>query len=129
MKLLLDTHVLVWWVTNDPQLSIKAAEAIRDAESVSYSLISFWEICIKVQKKNHNLPLTASHLPKLRSTFAEDQFEELAITSDHCQSAASLPQHHRDPWDRLIIATAQANDLTLISRDGHFSKYDVPVIW
>jgi len=129
MKLLLDTHVLIWWVTDDPQLSSRSVEAIQEAESVCYSLISFWEICLKLQKKKQNLPLSNSHLPMLRNTFAEDHFKEVSIAPDHCMSAALLPPHHRDPWDRLIIATAQSKELTLVSKDRHFSKYDLPVIW
>lgn len=129
MRLLLDTHALVWWITGNSQLSRRASTAIQQTPEVNYSLVSFWEICLKIRKKNHNLPFQITHLPGLRDEFRKDNFTELPIGPDFCLRAGMLPLHHRDPWDRLIIATALNEDLTIVTKDRLFENYPVDLLW
>lgn len=129
MKLLLDTHALIWWITGSPLLSKRATEAIRQTREVSYSLISFWEICLKMRKKKDNFPLTLMQLPTLRDEFRKDGLQELPILPEDCLKAAMLPLHHKDPWDRLIIATAQNEQFTIVTKDHLFRNYQADVLW
>jgi PIN domain nuclease of toxin-antitoxin system len=129
MNLLLDTHALAWWLSDDPRLSPKAKEAIIDAVEVSYSLASFWELSILLHKKKHDPNLDKKVLPALKSALAEDCFKGVAISSSLCITSAALPKHHLDPFDRLIIATAKTDNLTLISKDRHFKQYEIDLLW
>ncbi len=122
MKLLLDTHVLLWWLTGQP-LEPRAAEAVADVGTlVAVSAASLWEIAIK------------RALGKLRfdgsvdSVVREARFEPLPITASHAELAAGLPDHHRDPFDRMLVAQARSEQLTLATRDPAFDRYDVAVL-
>ena len=120
--LLLDTAVLIWWDSNDPVLGRGARAAIQDADEVWVSAASAWEIVIKTA------------LGKLRSTrqpalsVTESGFRELAVTFEHVQAVGTLSSHHCDPFDRLIIAVAKVEGLTIVSSDAKFRLYDVPLI-
>ena len=132
MNLLLDTHVLVWWAVSDPRLSSPALSAISDASQVHFSLISFWELCLKTHKTRHDLPFEKGDLKDLRVGFLTQGFTELNLDSEVCYRAAALPQHHRDPWDpwdRMIIATAKHRKLTVVSNDSKFKNYPVDLLW
>jgi PIN domain nuclease of toxin-antitoxin system len=121
-RLLLDTSVLIWWEQNDPRLGGNARAAIQNAESVYVSAASAWEITIK------------SALGKLRTTrkphqaIADSGFDELPITVEHAEAVGQLPAHHGDPFDRLIIAAARVESLVIVTSDGQFAHYDVPLI-
>jgi PIN domain nuclease of toxin-antitoxin system len=121
-RLLLDTSVLIWWEQNDPRLGGNARAAIQNAESVYVSAASAWEITIK------------SALGKLRTTrklhqaIADSGFDELPITVEHAEAVGQLQAHHGDPFDRLIIAAARVESLAIITSDGQFAHYDVPLI-
>lgn len=121
MNLLLDTHVLLWWVAGEP-LADEASEQIADpANLVCVSAASVWEMSIK------------QALGKLRldgdidMVLAED-FEPVPITFDDARRAGSLPEHHRDPFDRMLVAQAQARDLVLVSRDPALESYEVDIL-
>ncbi len=128
MALLLDTHAFLWFVNDDPRLSSVAAERIAEPkERVVVSVVSAWEITIKMGlgKLAVNRPLRQFW----RENLALNAFEPLEITIDHVLAVEDLPPHHRDPFDRLLIAQARTEDLDLVSADGIFDAYGVPRVW
>ena len=120
--LLLDTEALIWWDANDPRLGGNARALIQDAAAVHVSAASAWEIVIKTA------------LGKLRTTrrpqaaVAEGGFRELPIAFEHVEAVGELPAHHTDPFDRLILATAKVESLTIVTSDIKFELYDLPLI-
>ena len=121
MRLLLDTHVLIWW-DEGARLSPAADRAIREADQVYVSAVSGWEIAIK----------TALGRLKTRRTVADaagsSGFEELPVLLRHAEVLAGLPRHHRDPFDRMLAAQAIAERLTLVTRDPAFKRDPVRML-
>jgi len=121
MRLLLDTHVLIWW-DEGARLRRTARDAIRDADQVYVSAVTGWEITIKTA------------LGRLRPTrtvaeaVGDSGFEELPLRLRHAEALAGLPLHHRDPFDRMLVAQALADGLTVVTRDASFQRYDVAVL-
>lgn len=118
MRLLLDTHVLIWWDAGDG-LAERAATAIREAEQVYVSAVSGWEIETKASLGRLE---TAR---EIAAAVAESGFEELPLRLSHTRAARDLPWHHRDPFDRMLIAQALTEGLTLVSRDRALRRYEV----
>ena len=128
MKLLLDTHVLLWFQADDPKLSATARAAILDPANERWlSPISLLEIAIKV--RIGKLPLSAPFGVLYPSTLAADDIHVLPLEADHIEPLTTLPLHHKDPFDRLIVATALVEGLTLVSADAAFDAYGVGRIW
>jgi PIN domain nuclease of toxin-antitoxin system len=129
VRLLLDTHVLLWWLAEPLKLSKSATRAIRNGENVAYvSAASVWEIAIK----NASGKLDgAVLLDNLEGIFREQGFQELPITAYWATRAASFPGSHRDPFDRMLAAQAHFSDppLVIISRDRAFEKFGVRRLW
>ena len=124
MSLLLDTHALLWWLADDAALKTEAREAIRDASSIIYvSAASAWEISIKKALGKLDAP------DDLHATLVANHFQPLPITILHATSTGQLPRHHDDPFDRMLIAQAQAEQLTLVTHDTMFRPYGIPIIW
>ncbi len=123
LNLLLDTHAFLWWWEGKPRLPAKSREAIDGAETVYVSLASAWEVAIKASQGRLRLAL------RFEDGIAESGFKTLPIAFPHIERVAGLPLHHRDPFDRMLIAQAQTEGLTLVSADRHFERYDVKVIW
>ena len=122
MNLLLDTHVLLWWVAGEP-LGAEASTQIADpANLVCVSAASVWEMSIKQT-------LGKLHLDGDIDTILSEDFEPVPITFDDARLAGSLPEHHRDPFDRMLVAQARARDLVLVSRDLALEPYDVQILW
>jgi PIN domain nuclease of toxin-antitoxin system len=122
--LLLDTHALLWWRAAPERLGSSSRVAIEEeADVVYFSPASVWEIAIKRAKGRLDAP------PRLVETMVERGFRELPIRSAHALKAGGLPQHHSDPFDRMLVAQAQSENLTLVSDDGRIAAYDVPVFW
>jgi len=123
VNLLLDTHTLLWWLADAAELGKSAREAIREPSRVVYfSAVNVWEIVIK-------RALGKLAVPRQFSRVLEEQpFERLAMTVDHAFKVGGLPMHHRDPFDRLLIAQCLVEGLTLVTHDGDIAKYDVPII-
>lgn len=123
MKILLDTHVLLWWLADDEHLPAPAAVTIADPDTeVVVSAASAWEISIKQAAGRLHAP------EDLLDALAANGFGTLPITADHAMAAGRLPAHHADPFDRMLIAQAQIEDLTLVSVDRRFSNYEVELL-
>jgi PIN domain nuclease of toxin-antitoxin system len=125
VRLLLDTHAILWWVTDDPRLSRIAKAAISEPENELFaSAAAAYEIVYKQGLgRLHPLP------DNLSRQLQREGIVVLPISLDHAVTAASLPGPHRDPWDRIMMAQAQAEGLTVITVDRVFSQYGVPVLW
>ena len=121
--LLLDTHVFLWWRTNDPQLNAIAREAIATASIVFVSAASAWEAAIKVALGRLTLP------EPFGRGVDHSGFRRLAITFEHSEAAAALPRHHGDPFDRMLVAQAQLEGATLVTHDQLLRSYDVAMLW
>lgn len=123
MNLLLDTHALLWWLGDDPSLSDEARAAIRAEDStVMVSAASAWEISIKRSLGKLEAPSDLVRQLEL------NRFEPLPITVAHAESAGTLPPHHDDPFDRMLIAQALAESLTLVTKDPRFDFYGVAIV-
>ncbi|MGI9119067.1 MAG: type II toxin-antitoxin system VapC family toxin [Acidimicrobiales bacterium] len=123
MILLLDTHILLWWLGDDPTLPPRAAEAITDSEtSVAVSAATAWEIAIKRAAGRLEAP------EDLLDALEANHFAALAITASHAIAAGGLPLHHGDPFDRMLIAQARTEGLTLVSVDDRMAGYDVDLL-
>lgn len=121
MRLLLDTHTLLWWTTDDKRLQVPERDAIADEDSIVWvSAASLWEISIKASLGR--LELDSVNLGR---ELERNNFLELPILWRHAESAGSLPRHHDDPFDRMLIAQAQAEQLVLVSYESVFRDYDV----
>jgi PIN domain nuclease of toxin-antitoxin system len=128
MQVLLDTHTCLWWVTNNPQLSRTVRDIISDSDNTIYlSVASMWEIIIKANLGK--LPLPAPPAEFIRSCLGQNQFESLAIELSHVLKVDTLPDHHRDPFDRILIAQAQAENIPILTIDHLIVQYPVQVIW
>ncbi|MFQ5660350.1 MAG: type II toxin-antitoxin system VapC family toxin [Gammaproteobacteria bacterium] len=121
MRVLLDTHALLWWLAEDPKLAPDVCALIGRVDSeVHVSLASCWELAIKVATGKLRFPLDM-----LEGQLLLNRFQLLPITIAHITAGATLPFHHRDPFDRMLIAQAQAEGLTIITRDARIDEYDV----
>ncbi len=128
MNVLLDTHAFLWWVVDDPQLSNTAKAIIADQSNAIYvSVISAWEIIIKERIGKLILPEPPeTYIP---SRLASNQFISLNVQIQHVLQIAALPDHHRDPFDRLLIAQSQVENIPLLTVDHQIRQYSVNVIW
>ena len=123
MRLLLDTHALLWWLTGDESLSPEALGAISSPASTVYvSPASIWEASIKRSLGRLEAP------SDLAGWVTKAGFSELPIVMQHAEHAGALPLHHADPFDRMLIAQAVLEGLTIVTRDPAFAAYDVPLL-
>lgn len=128
MNLLLDTHTLLWFTAGDSSLSQSACSAIEDLNNNRYvSVASLWEIAIKVSI--NKLTLSEPFETLIPEQLAENRIELLDISVEHTALIASMPFHHRDPFDRLVAAQAKVEQMTLVSVDAAFDAYGVTRLW
>jgi len=128
VNLLLDTHTFLWFIAGDSNLSKTARAAIEDEGNIRYlSVASLWEIAIKVSIEK--LELSEPFESLIPEQLAENGIELLDISVDHTAIVASMPFHHRDPFDRLIAAQAKVEQMTLVSVDDIFDAYAVTRLW
>lgn len=128
MTLLLDTHALVWWLTGDRRLGLGARTAIgSNAAQPWVSVASVWEAAIKSASGRLRLPKSADGLLS-EVALRNSGFQAIAIRAAHALVAGALPRHHADPFDRLLIAQAQLEDLTIVTSDAAFKAYDVKLL-
>ena len=119
-RLLLDTHALVWWMSDVSRLSEAARAAIAEPRNdIFVSAITGWEIAVKRAKGRMTAP---DHLSAM---IEERGFTHLPLTFHHAEQAGNLPMHHRDPFDRLLVAQAQAEGLVLVTRDARIPRYGI----
>lgn len=128
MRLLLDTHAFLWWVIDDDRLSERAGELIADgANDVYFSAASAWEIAIKAGLGRIRLSEDAWSL--MPQQLERNAFQALPVHVAHAVAMITLPDHHRDPFGRLLVAQAITEGLTIISADEALARYPVPVVW
>ena len=128
MRVLLDTHALLWWLFDDPALSERARAAISDpANDILVSSASAWEISTK--HRLGKLPEAGEAVRDLPGLLRRARIEVLPITLEHALHAGSLRGEHRDPFDRMLIAQSQLEKLTLVSSDRIFRRFEVPILW
>lgn len=127
MKYLLDTHTFIWHALEDARLSGSALEIIESDQDLFISYASIWEMAIKIQRGR--LQLKKSLPEFIESIVQANQYKLLKITTNHLYPLTILPYHHKDPFDRLIIAQGMEEGMTIISRDEAFKSYDVKVLW
>ena len=128
MKLLLDTHTLLWWRDNPVELSETALVALRDPNNtLLISLATLWELQIKVGLNKLSVDVSLSEM--VRQEVEVNGMELLPITVNHIYALSSLPHHHRDPFDRLLIAQAQTEKATLVTKDHLIALYSVATLW
>ena len=128
MKVLLDTHAFLWWITDDQRLSLRAREIISEGENeVFVSAATGWEIAIKAQIGRLGLPTELQQF--IVEQLKINAIKSLPIEMRHALHISTLPAHHRDPFDRMLVAQAQLENLPILSADPDIGKYDVKVIW
>ena len=122
-RLLLDTHVFLWWRDESPRILPDIADEIGSADAVFVSIATAWEIAIKVSSGRLRVP------GPVGPAILESGFHPLAITIEHTERVATLPRHHGDPFDRMLAAQAMHEGLTLVTHDRAFAPYAVPLRW
>ena len=123
MRLLLDTHTFLWWLSDWREIDETTRDAIADpGNEVFVSGVSGWEIAVMKARGRLVAP------DSLSAVVEEKNFEHLPLAFEHAERAAALPMHHRDPFDRMLIAQAQAEGLIVVTRDERFRLYDVPTL-
>jgi PIN domain nuclease of toxin-antitoxin system len=127
MKAILDTHAFLWALAGDARMSRHARDIFAGPADLSLSIASFWEIILKIQSRKLNFPRPAG--PYVLSKLAENRIECLPVTIDHLLALEGLPMHHRDPFDRILIAQSLEENLPIVTSDPWFSQYPVEVIW
>ena len=128
MHLLIDTHALLWWLIDDPALPASARKHLaRAGNTIHVSSASAWEIATKF--RIGKLPDANDLLADFASYLARERFESLPISIDHAVRAGLLPGPHKDPFDRMLIAQAQAENIPILSNDAAFDTYSVRRLW
>jgi PIN domain nuclease of toxin-antitoxin system len=128
MRAILDTHVFLWWNTDDPKLSTSIREIIADGRNTLYlSAASAWEIAIKAERGRLTLPAPPQEY--VTDRLALHSIQALPITLRHALQVYALPVHHRDPFDRLLVAQGQIEDLPILTADRTFARYDIRTIF
>lgn len=122
MRILLDSHVVLWWFEDSPKLSDDVKDLIDSEEQTYVSPATLWELELK--RNIGKFAALPDLLPRLRSS----ELRELRITWTHGDEAGRLPLHHRDPFDRMLVAQARCEGLTLVTHDKHIQEYDVPLL-
>jgi PIN domain nuclease of toxin-antitoxin system len=128
VKLLVDTHALLWFMADSPALSAKASEVIERIENDRFvSVASSWEMAIKLNRKKLTVPFAFDQF--FPEGLEARGFQALPIQFSHVSEVLRLPPHHGDPFDRMLIAQAKIEQLTVVTADPMFLSYGIPVIW
>ncbi len=123
MRLLLDTHTLIWWLEGSREITKSVAAVLRSAENAKFiSVVSIWEMHLKASLNKLDLPKT------FRAVLDEQPVEQLPVLADHAHAFGELPLHHRDPFDRMLVAQALVEGLTLATRDERMNAYGIPIL-
>jgi len=128
MRLLLDTHAFLWWNEASPKLSRSARRWLSDPDNQLYlSVVSAWEMALKVQSGKLGLPTSVSVY--IAARLNHYGIEPLAVSLGHVLASSALPPYHRDPFDRMLVAQAQVEELTIVTHDSQVRKYAVETVW
>ena len=128
MRALLDTHAFLWWISDDPRLSEKAREIIADGHNdLFFSAASGWEISIKAGLGRLEVPENLQRF--IADQLSRNAIQVLPIYLSHALHTGTLPVHHRDPFDRILVSQAILEEMPLLSADSHLSRYLVEVVW
>jgi len=128
MKLLLDTHALIWFIGGDEKLSERAKEAFLNQDNMLFfSKVSLWEMTIKISLEK--LVLAEHWITKIENEMVSNGIQWLEIEIGHCVTLSNLAFHHRDPFDRLLISQAISESMSIVSIDRKFDHYPVDIIW
>ncbi len=128
VRLLLDTHVFLWWNEGSPRLSRKVSRLLADPENTLFlSVVSAWEMILKVQAGKLKLPSAVGEYIEAR--IAHYGMEPLPITLAHALASGRLPTFHRDPFDRMLIAQGQVEQLIIVTHDAQLRRYAVETVW
>jgi len=128
MKVLLDTHALLWLITADARLSKIARKTFLNTENLLYfSIVSLWEICIK--KSLEKISLKDGWLETIQEEMQINTVQWLPVEIEHCAKVIELPFHHRDPFDRMLVAQSMIEDLAILTRDTRLAAYAIQCIW
>jgi len=128
VKLLLDTHTFLWWITDSDRLSRKARSLISSGTNeIFFSAVSAWEIAVKAELGRVTLPSDPETFVPQQIT--QNAFQVLPLQLRHALRVFSLPSVHRDPFDRMLVAQAEAERMPLLTGDSHFHSYPIKVIW
>jgi PIN domain nuclease of toxin-antitoxin system len=128
VRVLIDTQVIIWLATGaESRLSAAATRCFHGADELFLSVISYWEIAIKRGTKK--LRWDEREAEAFERGLRENQIRELALRRVDCDRIVTLPRHHRDPFDRMLIAQAQVEELSILTADPRFKEYDVKVVW
>ncbi len=128
MRFLLDTHVLLWWLFDDPKLSLTARDLIVEPDHlILISAASAWEISTK--HRLGKLPAAEELLQDFEGWVRRAGFQELTVTLEHGRLAGGFPQDHRDPFDRMLAAQSLLEHLPLVTRDPALKSFDIEVLW
>lgn len=128
MRALLDTHTFLWWIADDAHLSRRASAIIADrTNEIFFSAVSGWEIAEKARRAKVSLPGDPESF--VAEQVVSNAFAVLPFELAHSLHVFSLPAHHKDPFDRMLVAQAQLEELTLLSADHEIARYAVEVIW
>ncbi len=129
MKLLLDTHTILWMVADDARLTGNARRMISDTADIAWSVASLWEIGIKLSLNRPDFMLRQGWERLIPEEMTRNGIRRLDLLPVHCAAVSKLPWHHRDPFDRLLVAQARCEKRKLLSCDPALDAYDVARIW
>jgi PIN domain nuclease of toxin-antitoxin system len=128
VRVLVDTHAFVWWLEGNPRLSRRARSVLeREGNEIFVSAATAWEIATKARLGR--LPFAPDVAADVFGAIIGQGFQPLDITTVHAQRAGWLPGHHADPWDRMLIAQAQAEGLAVVSNETRFDEYGITRVW
>jgi len=128
VRVLLDTHAFVWWLEGSPRLSRRARSVLeREGNEIFVSAATAWELTTKARLGR--LPFASEVAADVFGAIVGQGFHPLDITTVHAQRAGWLPGHHADPWDRMLIAQAQAEGLAVVSDETRFDEYGITRVW
>ncbi|MCH7614126.1 MAG: type II toxin-antitoxin system VapC family toxin [Nitrospinae bacterium] len=128
MKYLLDTHVMLWFLEDSPELSTKSRRILKNAEhELFWSVVSYWELSVKFSLGR--LELDKEWPALLEREKKVNRIQDLPLYQKHCEPHLNLPWHHKDPFDRLLICQAMVENMILMTKDRHIKKYKVKTVW
>lgn len=129
MRLLFDTHALLWLLRGDERLPGRVRETVLSADELSFSTVTLWEIGLKLSRSGFDFEMFTNWQTVIPAKCELFGVRHLGIEASHCRAIQDLPFHHKDPFDRMLIAQARVEGLAILTRDPQFREYEVEVIW